>query len=106
MLHALGNKIECVIWAIIALGFLVRTFSLQDYRRNLAYICAISFFLFGLSDLAEVTTGAWYKPWWLLVWKAACVIVFTACFYFYLKCKKEIKNSQNPDITHCDSGRD
>jgi uncharacterized membrane protein len=105
MLHALGNKIECVIWAIIALGFLVRSFSLQDYRRNLAYICAISFFLFGLSDLVEVKTGAWYNPWWLLVWKFACVTVMTASLIYYLKHKKKINKQLNPEVSHCGSGR-
>ena len=92
MLHADGNRIECVIWAVIALIFLLRTFSFSDYRRTLCYISAAAFFLFGLSDLVEVQTGAWYTPWWLLVWKVACVIIFTACFAVYLKRKKASEN--------------
>jgi hypothetical protein len=32
------------------------------------------FAFFGLSDLVEVTTGAWWRPWWLLAWKAACLL--------------------------------
>jgi hypothetical protein len=30
---------------------------------------------FGISDLVETRTGAWYSPWWLLVWKAICVLL-------------------------------
>ena len=29
--------------------------------------------LFGLSDIVEIQTGAWWQPWWLLVWKGACI---------------------------------
>jgi hypothetical protein len=32
--------------------------------------------VFGVSDLVEAQTGAWWEPWWLFVMKAACVLVF------------------------------
>lgn len=32
--------------------------------------------VFGVSDLIEAQTGAWWEPWSLLVMKAACVLVF------------------------------
>mgnify|MGYP001227440322 CR=1 FL=1 len=93
MLHADGNRIECLIWALIALIFLFRTFSFTDYRRSLCYTCAAAFFLFGLSDLVEVRTGAWYTPWWLLVWKIACAVVFITCFMVYLKRRKKVREA-------------
>ena len=34
---------------------------------------------FGASDLVETSTGAWYDPWWLFLWKAACVACLLAC---------------------------
>jgi hypothetical protein len=34
---------------------------------------------FGLSDYVENRTGGeWWTPWWLLAWKAACVLVLLA----------------------------
>jgi len=34
--------------------------------------------LFGISDLVEVQTGAWWDPWWLFTLKAFCVVIFLA----------------------------
>jgi hypothetical protein len=39
-------------------------------------IVALAFFIFAISDLVEVRTGAWWKPWWLFLMKAICVCVF------------------------------
>ena len=36
----------------------------------------IAFLLFGFSDYVEAHTGAWWRPWWLLFWKGACLAVF------------------------------
>ena len=40
----------------------------------------MSFFAFGISDFVEIHTGAWYRPWWLLAWKATCVAGFPVVF--------------------------
>jgi hypothetical protein len=34
---------------------------------------AIILILFGISDFVEMVSGAWWQPWWLLVWKALCI---------------------------------
>jgi uncharacterized membrane protein len=91
LLHALGNKIECVLWVIIAFVFLIRSLALNDFRKILCGLCFTAFFMFGISDLVEVQTGAWYKPWWLLAWKIACVATMLACLLYYLKKHKLIK---------------
>lgn len=31
--------------------------------------------LFGISDFVEMGTGAWWQPWWLLIWKGLCVTI-------------------------------
>jgi len=36
-------------------------------------MAAVAFLAFAGTDLVEMQTGAWWRPWWLLVWKAACV---------------------------------
>ena len=38
-------------------------------------LLAIILILFGISDFVEMATGAWWRPWWLLIWKGLCLIV-------------------------------
>jgi hypothetical protein len=50
---------------------------------------AVALLAFGVSDLVETRTGAWYDPPWLLAWKAACVIaigVLGVAVYRHRKC--------------------
>lgn len=69
------NRIEAGLWIIVALIVLVAL------RRRLAWrwlaLLVITLVAFGISDLVETRTGAWYRPWWLLVWKGVCVAIFT-----------------------------
>jgi hypothetical protein len=73
---ALANRIEAALWFLIALILLIT--HLFVVARYDALIAAGAFALFGVSDLIEAHTGAWWHPWWLLVWKACCLVVF-AC---------------------------
>lgn len=46
----------------------------RDYR-----LAALVLFAFGPTDLVEARYGnQWWDPWWLLLWKAACVIALLA----------------------------
>ena len=73
-LPALFNAFEVVLWP--TLGAILAA---HGWRRGVAVrrhclIAAAVLLLFGLSDLAEALTGnQWWHPWWLLLWKAACV---------------------------------
>jgi hypothetical protein len=38
-------------------------------------LAAVTLVAFGISDYAEIRTGGeWWRPWWLLAWKATCVV--------------------------------
>ncbi|MBD2664407.1 hypothetical protein [Richelia sinica] len=83
-LYRQGNYIEAVLWTLFAIAFLVYSYkrpSVIAQRKN--QFTALVFFLFGLSDVVEVQTGGWWKPWWLFLWKASCVITLIACFGDY-----------------------
>lgn len=71
-LHAVFNYGEASLWFVIALVLAVRLQMLRPWR----WLVPVAFACFGVSDLIEVQTGAWWEPWWLLVMKAACVLVF------------------------------
>lgn len=67
------NLVEGVFW--IGLGaWVLLTRRMVRGRRQVAL--AVFLIAFGVSDCVEMRTGAWWTPWWLLVWKAVCVGVF------------------------------
>lgn len=70
----LANYAEAALWFAIGAGFgAIACF--RPVRRRVSCIAAAAFIAFGLTDVVEASTGAWWRPWWLLAWKAACVIV-------------------------------
>ena len=69
-----SNYAEAGLWILIGLifvGFAVRR---RGRVQQLCGVAAVVFLLFGGSDVVEASTGAWWRPWWLLAWKAACVV--------------------------------
>ncbi len=72
----IANYAEAGLWAIIGLALLFAGMTLTEQPRRDAFIAAATFMAFGASDLVEVRSGAWWSPWWLLIWKASCLAVF------------------------------
>ena len=69
----IANYIEAALWGVIGLVLLVHAALRVSDSRKAAVFAGGVFLVFGLSDVVEVHTGAWWRPWWLLLWKAACV---------------------------------
>ena len=78
-----ANQIECVFWNCFGLGFLLSAVK-PSYRR-LKLLSGLVFVVFGLSDFVESGTGAWWDPWWLLLWKSACFLALAAILFLYMK---------------------
>ena len=97
------NYIEAVFWAIIGLVFFIRSLSRTDRQQPQSRIAAGAFILFGVSDLVEVQTGAWWRPWWLLAWKAACLAVLVWLAAGYLRRQRTLRG---PDDTPPAAGSD
>lgn len=74
--HAVFNEAEAGLWFVIAFVLALRLRMGRPWR----WLLPLAFAVFGVSDLIEVQTGAWWDPWWLLVMKAACVLVFLLAF--------------------------
>ena len=68
------NLIEAGWWILLGL-IVVALVVARRSKAKWALPLAVTLIAFGLSDVMEVQTGAWYRPWWMLLWKAACVIV-------------------------------
>lgn len=67
------NATEIVLWSAMGLGLLAVSFR-RSRSQIEAAMAGLLFLAFAGSDAVELTTGAWWRPWWLLVWKAACVV--------------------------------
>jgi len=70
------NYIESILWFSIALAIL---FHLVKWGKSNCYftvqvVSIIGFFCFGVSDIIEASTGAWWRPLWLLGLKCSCVL--------------------------------
>jgi hypothetical protein len=74
------NIAECCLWLAISVVLLLKSFrDVYEVRATLR-VLSVTFFLFGVSDYIEAHTGAWWKPWWLLVLKGCCIAVFIVGF--------------------------
>lgn len=88
-IYTQGNYIEAGIWSAIALGFAVRLIRRSGTERYQSLMAFLTFFFFGLSDIIEVQTGAWWRPWWLFVWKSLCVFSMAALLINYLRSRSD-----------------
>jgi hypothetical protein len=82
------NVLELIGWP--SLGILVarRSLGAAPHWRRLGRFAAIVLILFGLSDAVELYTKTWWKPWWLLAWKAICINVLIGCVIIRIRYKR------------------
>ena len=93
-IHGLGNAIEAVVWWGLGLSMLAAAVRKSPQRRNMIIVGTI-LILFGVSDIVEISTGAWWRPWWLFLWKAICVV--TLCWQLYAYYKRRVFSRIPPD---------
>ena len=79
------NAFEVPWW--IGCGVVVGAKSLraESPHRGRGLLSAVTLVLFGLSDVVELQTGAWWRPWWLAVWKGLCITVLMACAIIHFR---------------------
>ena len=71
------NYFEVGLWALAAVVLAAHGLRRASVVRRDCLIGAAALLAFAGSDWAEAKTGnRWWDPWWLLAWKAACVLTF------------------------------
>lgn len=85
------NIAEAALWFVISIVLFVKRLKSEPAEARLQLIAAIAFLFFGFSDVVETQTGAWWRPWWLFVWKASCVIVLVGTLVTHLRRNKSAK---------------
>jgi hypothetical protein len=72
----LANLAEAGLWISLAIGVAIKALLRPPSSRFSAIIATVTLLAFGISDVVEMRTGAWWRPRWLLLWKGGCVAVF------------------------------
>ena len=73
-----SNYAEAVLWVAIGAYVVFRARRRKGRIAPLDWVLTVALFAFGGSDVVEVHTGAWWRPWWLLVWKGGCLLAVAA----------------------------
>lgn len=85
------NVIEACVWMSMAIACLLPWLRISWSPRQ-RWMAAGTFLLFGISDLVETQTGAWWRPWWLLVWKAGCIALILLLIVAAVRRKQQEKH--------------
>jgi hypothetical protein len=75
------NAVEAAVWLVVAAILTWASWRRTGRIRAYGAVAALSFAAFAASDVVEIQTGAWYRPLWLLAWKAACIATLAVCYY-------------------------
>jgi len=69
------NYIEVGLWPTLGAAVAFLAMRRRGAMRLYGLIAAVTLVAFGASDWVENATGGeWWHPWWLLAWKASCVV--------------------------------
>lgn len=82
-LFAYANYAEACLWTALGIAAIVKRNSTAGVMLGGALLT------FGVSDVIEANTGAWYEPWWLLVMKAVCVLFILVSGRIVLRKRRE-----------------
>jgi hypothetical protein len=82
---AVFNFVEAGLWISFGIALFIFSGRFKREKIKLVYLGAVSLVAFGISDVVEVYSGAWWKPIWLLVLKGLCILIFVLCLIFYRK---------------------
>ena len=101
-LHKVFNYAEAVFWFCVGIVLICRSvLAFRPLRAPLA-VSAATFFAFAGTDLAEVHTGAWYSPPWLLAWNTVCVVSLILCLVWYVRRKRDLSKTDPENVESVD----
>lgn len=95
-LAATFNAVEAVWWWLVAALVLRPSLLPGRLKRAERWTLAATFLLFGVSDVIEIRTGAWWRPVWLMLMKIACIAAFIAVTV------RAAVRMRRPMLTHAD----
>jgi hypothetical protein len=81
------NILEAIWWSLLSIAC---WWNGRGAWKVVSRTAALLLALFALSDLMEVQTGAWWRPWWLAVVKGGCLAGLTTCGIWALLIKRRM----------------
>ena len=88
--EVIGNYIEGLFWIVVGLVLIVAGQRANRQYRILSIVASGVFVVFGVSDFVEAQTGAWWRPLWLLGWKASCLVILAWCYWKYRRIRARL----------------
>ncbi len=82
------NHVEAGLWTVIGLIFAVAGLRTSRPTNRRCCLLAVVFIAFGVSDVVEARTGAWWRPWWLLSWKVSCLLAMVWQLWVYVAARR------------------
>ncbi len=73
------NGLEAARWFLLSVIVVVRARDDSRSQRCWTAALAVVLFVFGVSDVIEIFTGAFWRPWWLLLINGYCVVSIFVC---------------------------
>lgn len=70
------NAVEAVWWIALAILIASNDLDIAALRGWPQCVLVIALLTFGISDIIEIKTGAWWRPTSLMVLKLACIAAF------------------------------
>ena len=87
------NFAEALLWIAVGVGFLLSL--TRPGRRGAKAVASVNFIVFGTSDFVEMSTGAWWTPWWLCAWKITCVCAMVGQLVLYLRARRGERSAED-----------
>jgi len=88
--EVIGNYIEGVFWTIVGIVLAIAGQRANRTYRVLSIVASSVLIVFGISDFVEAQTGAWWRPLWLLGWKALCLLILAWCYWKYRRIRARL----------------
>ncbi|GBE16551.1 hypothetical protein BMS3Abin15_00372 [bacterium BMS3Abin15] len=79
------NFIEGIYWLTLGVFVLTLLKATPHKYKRLALFTSLILILFSITDFIEIGTGAYWIPWWLLVWNIICVSGLILSLAWYIK---------------------
>lgn len=86
--HCVANRIEAGIWLAVAAMLLAKSLRATGRLRLILGTLCAAFIVFGISDVIESHTGAWWRPPWLLAIKGICLVTIFGGIWIYFKAER------------------
>lgn len=84
-LPKIWNAVEVFLWGWIGIAFLIYSVVMRGKVWSIATAAGVLFTSFSITDAAEIETGAWWSPIWLLVAKTLIIACLLTTYFLYKK---------------------